>query len=156
MTTWVLPSIGTAFLWATADIFSKMILNMGLDFKVFFVLGSFAYFIVGFIYFLIDKKTRDKFIKLKDLKIPDKKKLLLLTAGFALMWGIGEIFYDFALTQTKNIGYVRSIVVCSALILYLYSVFFMGAEFNKSAFAGVIFIIIGVFLLVNNTKTVKN
>ena len=28
----------------------------------------------------------------------------------------------------------------------------MGAEFNKSAFAGVIFIIIGVFLLVNNTK----
>ena len=89
---------------------------------------------------------------MKDLKLPDKKKLLLLVAGFALMWAIGEIFYDYALTKTKNIGYVRSIVVCSALLLYLYSVFFMGAEFNKSAFAGVIFIIIGVFLLVNNTK----
>lgn len=155
MTTWILPSIGTAFLWATADVFSKMILNMGIDFKVFFILGSFSYFIVGFAYFLIDKKSRDKFFKLKDMKLPDKKKLLKLLAGFALMWGIGEILYDYALTQTKNIGYVRSIVVCSALLLYLYSVFFMGAEFNKSAFVGVIFIIIGVFLLVNNTKSEK-
>ena len=64
MLTWVLPSALVAFLWAAADIFSKMILNMGIDFKVFFVLGSFAYFIVGLIYFIIDKKTRDKFIKL--------------------------------------------------------------------------------------------
>lgn len=152
MTTWVIPSIVTAFLWASADVFSKMILNMGIDFKLLYILGSFAYFIVGLIFFILHKETRDKFIKLKDLKLPDKKKLLLLVAGFALMWAIGEIFYDYALTKTKNIGYVRSIVVCSALLLYLYSVFFMGAEFNKSAFAGVIFIIIGVFLLVNNTK----
>jgi drug/metabolite transporter (DMT)-like permease len=149
MLTWVLPSALVAFLWAAADIFSKMILNMGLDFKVFFVLGSFAYFLVGLTYFIIDKKTRDKFIKLKDLKWENKKKLLLLTAGFALMWGIGEILYDYALTQTKNIGYIRSIVVCSALILYTYSVLFMGAEYNRMTLAGVISILIGVFLIVN-------
>ncbi len=152
---WIIPSIVTAFLWASADVFSKMILNMGIDFKVFFVLGAFAYFIVGLTYFIIDKKTRDKFIKLKDLKLPDKKKILLLTAGFALMWGIGEIFYDYALTQTNNIGYIRSIVVCSALILYAYSVVFMGAEFNKVTLAGVIFILIGVFLIVNYSGNAK-
>ena len=155
MTTWILPSIGTAFLWASADVLSKMILNMGIDFKLLYVLGSFSYFIVGLLYFIIDKETREKFIKLRELKWPNKKKLLLLCAGFALMWGIGEIFYDYALTQTKNIGYVRSIVVCSALLLYAYSVIFMGAKFNKVTLAGIIFILIGVFLIVNYSENDK-
>ena len=51
---WIIPSIVTAFLWASADIFSKMILNMGIDFKLLYILGSFAYFIVGlmFLYYI--------------------------------------------------------------------------------------------------------
>ena len=80
--------------------------------------------LLGLIFFILHKETRDKFIKLKDLKLPDKKKLLLLVAGFALMWAIGEIFYDYALTKTKNIGYVRSIVVCSIIIIFIFSIFY--------------------------------
>ena len=58
---------------------------------------------------------------------------------------INKLFYS----KTKNIGYVRSIVVTSALVMYLYSLFFMNAEFNMYTCLGIILVMLGIVLIVN-------
>ena len=82
---WILPSIVTAFLWASKADMLHYDIEYGNRFKLLYILGSFAYFIVGlmFLYYI---KIQDKFIKLKDLKLPDKKKLLLI-GGFCINVG---------------------------------------------------------------------
>lgn len=148
MLPWVLPSVATSILWGLGDVIAKYIMNAGVDYRVLYCIGGMIYFLLIVIYFFINKDVRQKIYDLKNIKY-DKKNLTLLFIGFALFWAIGEVLINYSYSKTKNIGYVRSIVVTSALVMYLYSLFFMNAEFNKYTCLGIIFVMIGIFLIVN-------
>ena len=148
MLPWVLPSVATAILWGLGDVIAKYIMNAGVDYRVLYCIGGIFYFLFVVLFFITSKEVRQKIYDLKNIKY-DKKNLTLLFIGFALFWAIGEVLINYSYSKTKNIGYVRSIVVTSALVMYLYSLLFMNAEFNKYTFLGIILVMIGIFLIVN-------
>ena len=148
MLPWVLPSVATAILWGLGDVIAKYIMNAGVDYRVLYCIGGIFYFLFVVIFFITSNDVRQKIYNLKNIKY-DKKKLVILFIGFALFWAIGEVLINYSYSKTKNIGYVRSIVVTSALVMYLYSLFFMNAEFNMYTCLGIILVMLGIVLIVN-------
>ncbi len=152
MINWVLPATSTAFLWAISDITTKYMLNAGINYKATFVIGALLYVSIAIGYFLINKDCREKVLELNELSFNKKITMGILFLVFGASWAIGELLIDYAYSITDNIGYVRVVVVTSALLMYLYSIAFMGAEFNKLTFLGILLVFSGIYLIITYSK----
>ena len=143
-----------AFFLSISDILTKYSLNNGksqLEYifwshgVVYIICILLLFLILGFkpVNFLLNKKTNN-INQVLNLNL-DKSRYAILLSGFFGFLALITIIYTFSISQ--NIGYTVAIISSTAVFSLILSYFFLNGTINKLGILGIVFVLIGVFLI---------
>jgi len=133
---WFLLSIGAFFTWGFLALFSKYILDQGMDvFSYLFYLTVFASVCIAF----------EALMKKAKLEIDRKNAVPLILIG------ISSVAFNFYMQTgyklSPNPGYINAVNVSSITLVTVLSHFFFRDELNIRKIVGIIGVTLGLFLL---------
>ena len=138
---WQTSTIISGFLFATTNIIIKYLTNMQVKpIDIVTILGL-TYGLFSLIYVL---KTKN-YLKYYN---EEKRIVFFIILLLALIHIGADFFFDTAIDKSPNPGYVTSISYSFTLIfVFLFSIAVYKSKFNMYSILGIIFIIIGIYLV---------
>ena len=133
MEQWLIYGLIAAFFIAIRDIFSKDLINR-YEYIEYILYANIIVFICTIIYIYLFN------ISFQELKIPNKKDLLIIFLRILVIYLIIEPSIFYSLKYCDNLSYAKSIINLNTLFLFLLSIYFLKSKFNGIKFLGVILI----------------
>ena len=154
-------AILSALLLSFSDILTKYALDKGTsNFEYIFWSHGIIYIVCIIILLLYLKFNPLKLLLNKD-KIKDILKLEFNNTRYAIVLSgifgflaLITIIYTFKIS--KNIGYTVAVISTTCLFSLILSYFFLDAPINYKGLIGILFILIGVYLIGNCGNTITN
>jgi len=151
----------SALLLSFSDILAKYSLDKGTsNFEYIFWSHGIIYLACIIILLIYLKYNPLKLLLNKD-KIKDILKLefnytryAIILSGIFGFLALITIIYTFKISQ--NIGYTVAVISTTCLFSLILSYFFLGAPINSKGLFGIVFILIGVYLIGNCGNEIKN
>ena len=154
-------AILSALLLSISDILAKYSLDKGKsNFEYIFWSHGIIYLACIILLLLYLKYNPLKMLlnknKIKDvlkLEFNNTRYAILLSGIFGFL-ALITIIYTFKIS--KNIGYTVAVISTTCLFSLILSYFFLGAPINYKGLFGIVFILIGVYLIGNCGNEIKN
>jgi len=151
----------SALLLSFSDILAKYSLDKGTsNFEYIFWSHGIIYLACIIILLIYLKYNPLKLLLNKD-KIKDILKLefnmtryAIILSGIFGFLALITIIYTFKISQ--NIGYTVAVISTTCLFSLILSYFFIGSPINSKGLFGIVFILIGVYLIGNCGNEIKN
>ena len=151
----------SALLLSFSDILAKYSLDKGTsNFEYIFWSHGIIYLACIIILLIYLKYNPLKLLLNKD-NIKDILKLEFNTTRYAIILSgifgflaLITIIYTFKISQ--NIGYTVAVISTTCLFSLILSYFFIGSPINSKGLFGIVFILIGVYLIGNCGNEIKN
>ena len=151
----------SALLLSFSDILAKYSLDKGTsNFEYIFWSHGIIYLACIIILLIYLKYNPLKLLLNKD-NIKDILKLEFNTTRYAIILSgifgflaLITIIYTFKISQ--NIGYTVAVISTTCLFSLILSYFFLGSPINSKGLFGIVFILIGVYLIGNCGNEIKN
>jgi len=146
--TWQIAAIASAFFFACTDITIKHLTDMGLS-------AMDVISMLGLLYGIFAATYLIKYKNYKRFMFPKYSAVFVLLFLLVIMHLLADYFFDTALIQSPNPGYVTSCLSLTIILVYLYSICFMKAEINIYSVVGIALIILGIYFVTALSGQIK-
>ena len=143
---WIYLSILTTIITSGYIIFMKYISNNNYDIKIVLCLTFLMLGLISFIYLLCNHNEIKKIIK--DFNINFIYLVLFLTVTIILT----NYFTHNAIKVSPNISYCHLIINLNVIVTIIASYFLFKEKFNFKSFIGIIITLIGITIVLLNSK----